>query len=101
MARPVCRLRDTSGTADDCRKRKSQAEQVTARAGLPPARPKEIIDKLAGAAAKAAQGKAYRDFAAKIGATAVGSTPAEFGTFLKAEQARWKKVIADAQIKVE
>lgn len=76
---------------------------VTVWAGLlaPAGTPQAIIDKLAGAAAKAAQGKAYRDFAAKIGATVVGSTPAEFGAFLKTEQARWKKVITDAKITVE
>ena len=42
-----------------------------------------------------------REFAAKIGATAVGSSPAQFDTFLKSERARWKKVIADAGIKAE
>lgn len=79
------------------------AFDVTVWAGLlaPAGTPKEIIDKLAAASAKAAQGKVYRDFATKIGATAVGSTPAEFAVFLKGEQARWKKVIADANIKVE
>jgi tripartite-type tricarboxylate transporter receptor subunit TctC len=32
-------------------------------------------------------------------ALAVGSTGAEFATFIAAEQARWKPVIARAQIK--
>ena len=79
------------------------AFDMTVWAGLlaPAGTPKEIVDKLAAAAAKAAQGKAYREFAAKIGATAVGSTPAEFAAFLATERARWKKVIADAGVKLE
>ena len=79
------------------------AFDMTVWAGLlaPAGTPKEIVDKLAAAAAKAAQGKAYREFTAKIGATAVGSTPAEFAAFLATERARWKKVIADASIKMD
>ncbi len=76
---------------------------VTVWAGLlaPAGTPKPIIDRLAAASAKAAQSASYRAFAAKIGATAVGSTPAEFDAFLKTERARWKKVIADTGIKLE
>ena len=79
------------------------AFDMTVWAGLlaPAGTPKEIVDKLAVAAAKAAQGKAYRDFTAKFGATAVGSTPAEFDAFLIIERARWKKVIADANVKMD
>lgn len=62
---------------------------------------KPVIDRLASAAARAAQTAAYRDFTASIGATAVGSAPAEFDAFAKAERARWKKVIADNGIKLE
>ena len=36
-----------------------------------------------------------------IGTLAVGSTGAEFDAFIRAEQARWKPVIARAQIKPE
>ena len=77
--------------------------EVTAWAGLvaPAGTPKEIVEKLGAAAARAAQTPQYREFAAKFGATAVGSSPAEFDTFLKSERARWKKVIADAGIRVE
>jgi tripartite-type tricarboxylate transporter receptor subunit TctC len=35
------------------------------------------------------------------GAVAVGSTPAEFGAFLKAEMAKWGRVIKEAGIKLE
>ena len=58
-------------------------------------------EKLSKAAARAAQTASYREFAARNGATAIGSTPAEFDAFLKTERARWKKVIADNGIKLE
>ena len=76
---------------------------MTVWAGLfaPAGTPKEIVDKLAVAAAQAAQSKAYREFTTKIGATAVGSTSAEFAAFLATERARWKKAIADANIKMD
>jgi tripartite-type tricarboxylate transporter receptor subunit TctC len=72
-------------------------------AGLvaPSGTPKPVIEKLSKAAARAAQTAPYREFAAKFGATAVGSSPAEFDAFLKTERARWKKVIADNGIKLE
>jgi tripartite-type tricarboxylate transporter receptor subunit TctC len=35
------------------------------------------------------------------GAVAVGSSPQAFGAFLKAEMAKWGKVIKDAGIKLE
>ncbi len=77
--------------------------EVTAWAGLvaPVGTPKEIVEKVGAAAARAAQTPQYREFAGKIGATPVGSSPTEFDTFLKSERARWKKVIAEAGIKVE
>jgi tripartite-type tricarboxylate transporter receptor subunit TctC len=70
---------------------------LVARAGTP----KPVIEKLAKAAARAAQTAQYREFTAKNGATAVGNTPTEFDAFLKSERARWKKVIADNGIKLE
>ena len=77
--------------------------EASAWGGLvaPAGTPKEIVEKLGAAAARAAQTPQYREFAAKFGATAVGSSPAEFDTFLKSERARWKKVIADAGIKMD
>ncbi|HRD76223.1 MAG TPA: tripartite tricarboxylate transporter substrate-binding protein [Hyphomicrobiaceae bacterium] len=62
----------------------------TAWAGLlaPVDTPRDIVDKLASAAAKAARSGPDREFTSRIGATAVGSTPAEFSTFLAAGRAR-------------
>jgi tripartite-type tricarboxylate transporter receptor subunit TctC len=75
----------------------------SAWAGLvaPGSTPKPILEKLAKAAARAAQTAQYREFAARNGATAIGSTPAEFDAFLKSERARWKKVISDNGIKLD
>ena len=70
---------------------------LVARAGTPA----PVIEKLAKAAARAAQTTQYREFAARNGATAIGSTPAEFDVFLKTERARWKKVITDNGIKLD
>ena len=36
-----------------------------------------------------------------MGAEPVGSTPDQFGTFIKSEMAKWGKVIRDANIKPE
>ena len=38
---------------------------------------------------------------ATIGFTPIGDTPAEFAAFLKAEDAKWGKVIRDAGIKLQ
>ena len=70
---------------------------LVARAGTP----KPILEKLAKAAARAAQTTQYQEFAARNGATAIGSTPTEFDAFLKSERARWKKVIGDNGIKLD
>jgi tripartite-type tricarboxylate transporter receptor subunit TctC len=63
--------------------------------------PKTYTRKLAKAAARAGQTAQCREFAATNGATALGSTPAEFDAFLKSERAHWKKLIADNGIKLE
>ena len=52
-------------------------------------------------ALKAARGSLVRDKLSQDTALAVGNTGAEFDAFIKAEQARWKPVIARAQIKPE
>jgi tripartite-type tricarboxylate transporter receptor subunit TctC len=70
---------------------------LVARAGTP----QPIVEKLSKAAARAAQTTQYREFAARNGATAVGSSPTEFDAFLKTERTRWKKVIADNGIKLD
>ena len=63
--------------------------------------PKDHIAKLEAEAIKATRSAAVRDKLAADTALAVGNTAAEFDAFIKAEQARWKPVIARAQIRPE
>ena len=63
--------------------------------------PRAVVDKLAReVAAIIRQPEVTKSFVAS-GAIAVGSMPAEFGTFLKAEMAKWGKVIKEAGIRLE
>ena len=63
--------------------------------------PKANLDKLEAEAIKAARGKVVAEKLSQDTALAIGNTRAEFEAFIKAEQARWKPVIARAQIKPE
>ena len=63
--------------------------------------PKVHIARLEAEAVKASRGALVKDKLAQETALAVGSTGAEFEAFIKSEQARWKAVIARAQIKPE
>ena len=63
--------------------------------------PKAHIAKLEAEAIKAARGSVVKEKLAQETALAVGNTGAEFDAFIKAEQARWKPVIARAEIKPE
>ena len=69
---------------------------------LAPAKwPKPHVAKLEAEAMKAAKGSVVKDKLAADTALAVGSSAAEFEAFILSEQARWKPVIARAQIKPE
>lgn len=63
--------------------------------------PKAHITKLEAESIKAARSDLVKDKLAQETAVAVGNTGVEFDAFIKVEQARWKKVIARAQIKPE
>jgi tripartite-type tricarboxylate transporter receptor subunit TctC len=63
--------------------------------------PKAHVAKLEAEAIKAARGPLVRDKLAQELALAVGNTGIEFDAFIKMEQARWKPVIARAEIKPE
>jgi tripartite-type tricarboxylate transporter receptor subunit TctC len=63
--------------------------------------PKAIIDRLAAEAAKAAKSPLMLERLAVDDAEAVGSTPEEYATFIKKEQARWSKVVRTANIKAD
>ena len=63
--------------------------------------PRAHLLKLESEAIKAARTSLVKDKLAQDTALTVGNTAAEFEAFIKAEQARWKPVIARAQIKPE
>lgn len=70
---------------------------LTAPAGVPDS----VMKRLNEASAKAAQSQPFREFTARNGMSAVGSTSSEFASYLKTEQARWRMVITEANIKLE
>jgi tripartite-type tricarboxylate transporter receptor subunit TctC len=57
------------------------------------------VAKIEAEAVRATRSTLVRDKLANDTALAVGNTSAEFAAFIAAEQARWKPVIARAQIK--
>lgn len=61
--------------------------------------PKANIAKLEAEAIKATRSSAVKDKLLAETALSVGNTAAEFSAFIQAEQARWKPIIARAQIK--
>ncbi|MEN9538121.1 MAG: hypothetical protein RLZZ126_356 [Pseudomonadota bacterium] len=63
--------------------------------------PKANIAKLEAEAIKATRGSVVKEKLSHDTALAVGNTATEFDAFIKAEQARWKPVIARAEIKPE
>jgi tripartite-type tricarboxylate transporter receptor subunit TctC len=63
--------------------------------------PPPIIAKLNAETVKAVQSKEIREVLAKSGTDALGNSPQEASEFLKAEVARWGKVIKTAKVKPE
>jgi tripartite-type tricarboxylate transporter receptor subunit TctC len=68
---------------------------------VPAKTPDAIVKRLADAAAQAAKSAAVLELFAQDNAVAVGSTPAEFATYIRKEQARWKQVVERAHIRAE
>ncbi len=77
--------------------------RARAWAGLvaPGGTPAAVIERLAQASARAAQRPEFRDFTKKYGAIAVGSTPDDFGRYLRAERAQLQALIAENNIRVD
>jgi tripartite-type tricarboxylate transporter receptor subunit TctC len=61
--------------------------------------PADVVAKLSSAVNKGLQSPSVKERFAANGAQVQGSTPEEFSRFLHSEQARWSKVIKDANIK--
>lgn len=72
-------------------------------AGLvaPAATPASVVERLAQACARAAQRPEFREFAARFGAAAVGSSPPEFARYLHNERTQLQALIAENNIHVE
>jgi len=68
---------------------------------MPSKTPPAIISKIQAETAKGLKSKEVIDVLAKGGSEPVGNTPKEATEFLKAEIARWGKVIKQAKVKVE
>lgn len=76
---------------------------ATAWTGLvaPVGTPPDVIDRLVQALAVAAERPAFRDSLSRAGGTTVAGSPAAFAALLQAERARWRRVVADAGIRLE
>jgi tripartite-type tricarboxylate transporter receptor subunit TctC len=67
-----------------------------------PARtPSDVIDRLNRSAALAVQSGAFKRLAVNEGLVMVASPPQELDRYFRGEEARWRKVIQDAGIKIE
>jgi tripartite-type tricarboxylate transporter receptor subunit TctC len=67
----------------------------------PRATPREIVAKVNATAAESLRTPKVKEILSTSGADAVGSSPDEFGRFLKAEIEKWGKVIRAANIKTD
>ena len=63
--------------------------------------PQPIIERLHSVAAKAVSAPEVRERMIGFGAVPMGGTPAEFAQYIKVEQAKWSKVIHDANVRIE
>ena len=63
--------------------------------------PPDIVDRLNKSAALAVQSEAFNKLSVNEGLVMVAAPPQELDRYLRGEEARWRKVIQDAGIKVE
>ena len=68
---------------------------------VPAATPRDVINKVYADVSKVLQQADFKEKIAGMGADVVGSTPDQFGAFMKSESAKWGKVIREANIKAE
>src|SRR5262245_2609659 len=68
---------------------------------VPATTPQDLIKKLYADVSKVLQQADFREKIAGMGADVIGSTPEQFGAFMKSESAKWGKVIREANIKAE
>ena len=68
---------------------------------VPAPTPRELIARLHGDVARVLGHSEIRDKLQSMGADAIGSRPDEFGAFMRAETAKWAKVVKEANIRAE
>jgi tripartite-type tricarboxylate transporter receptor subunit TctC len=68
---------------------------------VPGGAPKEVVARLNAELVKALQSAEVRAALAKVGNEPVGSSPAEAAKFVRAELAKWAKLVKEARIKAE
>jgi tripartite-type tricarboxylate transporter receptor subunit TctC len=68
---------------------------------VPTGTPRAIIDKLHGELARILHNPSVLDRLVNDGPIPVGNTPEEFAAVIKSEQAKWGKVIREANIRIE
>jgi tripartite-type tricarboxylate transporter receptor subunit TctC len=68
---------------------------------VPAATPQDLINKLYADVSNVLRQADFREKIAGMGADVVGSSPEQFGAFMKTESAKWGKVIREANIKAE
>lgn len=62
---------------------------------------KDVAAKLHEETAKLLRDRDVRDRLANVGAEPVGNSPEAFGAFIRAERAKYSKVVNEAQIKLD
>ncbi len=67
----------------------------------PAGTPQAILNKIGAAVAQGVKAPDFIEQWRSFGGDPVGSTPAEFSAFIKADQARWKAVISRAGVKLD
>jgi tripartite-type tricarboxylate transporter receptor subunit TctC len=68
---------------------------------VPAATPRELVNRIYADTAKVMQQADFKERISNMGADVVGSTPEQFGAFMKSESAKWGKVIREAHIRAE
>jgi tripartite-type tricarboxylate transporter receptor subunit TctC len=68
---------------------------------VPAGTPKDAIDKLNAAAKKAAQSEEFRKKVEHEGLVISAGTPAELDKYVRGEEARWRKVVKENNLKIE
>ena len=67
----------------------------------PSGTPQAIVQQLNTALKKAASGAAYRTALEREGLKVIADSPQEMAAFLRAEEARWRKVVTEAKITID